>query len=307
MIKRLYLKNFTAFDEIDIEFSPGINLLIGDNGTGKTHLLKVMYSLSLPVKQETNISDNLRRNFLPDSQHFNQLRNVSQSDENTDIRLAYDDDALILEISSGITNIKGTVSKIRLIPIYISVYDDILNQVYSPIEGSSADYQRNLLKTIEGLFDGEVVVKGEKYFLRSDKGEIEFSLVAEGWRKLALLWLLLRNGSLGKGAILFWDHPETNLNPSMLEIVAKILLELQRNGVQIFLATHSYILLREFDLQSKEGDEVSFIHLFREEGTLRIIHKQSDKFHDIIPNKIMDAYESIYNKEIERSMGGVDI
>lgn len=37
-----------------------------------------------------------------------------------------------------------------------------------------------------------------------------------------------------------WDEPEANLNPELYPLVAEILLELQENGVQIFLATHSY-------------------------------------------------------------------
>ena len=44
---------------------------------------------------------------------------------------------------------------------------------------------------------------------------IEFTLLAEGLRKLGLLWLLIRNGSLKPGAVLFWDEPETNLNPKL--------------------------------------------------------------------------------------------
>jgi DNA repair exonuclease SbcCD ATPase subunit len=35
MIEKLSLKNFTVFDEIDIEFSPGVNILVGKNGRGK--------------------------------------------------------------------------------------------------------------------------------------------------------------------------------------------------------------------------------------------------------------------------------
>jgi hypothetical protein len=43
---------------------------------------------------------------------------------------------------------------------------------------------------------GEVTLKGEHFFLKSEQGEIEFSLLAEGLRKLALIWLLIQNGSL---------------------------------------------------------------------------------------------------------------
>ena len=32
--------NFTVFDHAEFTFSPGVNVLIGKNGTGKTHVLK---------------------------------------------------------------------------------------------------------------------------------------------------------------------------------------------------------------------------------------------------------------------------
>lgn len=40
MITQLRLKSFAAFTALDIDFSPGINIIIGENGTGKTQLLK---------------------------------------------------------------------------------------------------------------------------------------------------------------------------------------------------------------------------------------------------------------------------
>ena len=43
-LTRVQLERFTAFTHLDLEVSPGINVLIGANGTGKTHLLKVCYA-----------------------------------------------------------------------------------------------------------------------------------------------------------------------------------------------------------------------------------------------------------------------
>lgn len=40
MITHLQLKNFTAFPELAIDFSPSINIIIGENGTGKTQQFK---------------------------------------------------------------------------------------------------------------------------------------------------------------------------------------------------------------------------------------------------------------------------
>ncbi|MGI4744305.1 MAG: AAA family ATPase [Janthinobacterium lividum] len=45
MLKRLHLKNFTVFADADFEFSPGLNVLVGTNGTGKTHVLKLGYAV----------------------------------------------------------------------------------------------------------------------------------------------------------------------------------------------------------------------------------------------------------------------
>jgi len=51
MITNLQLKNFTAFTDLAIEFSPGINIVIGENGNVKTQLLKAVLSLSGPEAQ----------------------------------------------------------------------------------------------------------------------------------------------------------------------------------------------------------------------------------------------------------------
>jgi len=45
-LNSLRLKNFTVFSELDITFSPGLNVIIGENATGKSHLLKLGYALA---------------------------------------------------------------------------------------------------------------------------------------------------------------------------------------------------------------------------------------------------------------------
>ena len=46
MITQLQLKNFTAFSELTIDFSLGINIIIGENSTSKTQLLKAILAKS---------------------------------------------------------------------------------------------------------------------------------------------------------------------------------------------------------------------------------------------------------------------
>lgn len=39
-LKKVYIQNYKAIEKLDIDFKPGINLLIGDNGAGKTSVLE---------------------------------------------------------------------------------------------------------------------------------------------------------------------------------------------------------------------------------------------------------------------------
>lgn len=45
MIKKAAIRNLTVFAETELEFGNNLNVIIGENGTGKTHLLKLLYSV----------------------------------------------------------------------------------------------------------------------------------------------------------------------------------------------------------------------------------------------------------------------
>lgn len=41
MLKTLEIKNFTCFPEAKLEFSPGLKVIVGEKGTGKSHLIEI--------------------------------------------------------------------------------------------------------------------------------------------------------------------------------------------------------------------------------------------------------------------------
>ena len=47
MIKNILIKNLTVFDDMKIELSPKINVIVGENASGKTHVLKALYAMSV--------------------------------------------------------------------------------------------------------------------------------------------------------------------------------------------------------------------------------------------------------------------
>ncbi len=164
------------------------------------------------------------------------------------------------------------------------VYADIIDLSYVQLPRGKPDEGRQTLSDVIGrVVDGTVVSEGENFFLKDEAGELEITLVAEGMRKLALLSLLIRNGSLQGGTTLFWDEPEANLNPSMMQYVARILLTLAKLGVQIFIATHSYSFLKELELQREQLQAVRYFSLFTRQDREGVMAAPADNGQ--IPNR----------------------
>lgn len=327
---------FTAFDNIRLGFSEGINVLIGENGTGKTHIMKALYamtassgnhSLSTPKQKMQNV-------FKPNSIGRLVHRTIgnAKGSVETIISLGEDGDKE-KSLKFEVTN-KGSVNlspkrwvglhsdQVTFIPVkdmlanapnfrslynnkdlfFEEVYADIIDKALLPATRGPHSKECNaLLEKLRIAMDGRVVAKGnDMFYLKNNRGELEFSLLAEGYRKLGLLYTLIVNDTLAKGNILFWDEPESNLNPKLSRAVVEVLLELQRMGVQIFISTHDYFLLKELELATTGDDIVKYFVLSRDSGSGKIVCKETTSYDEIVPNAIDDTVNSILDMEIAR-------
>lgn len=94
-------------------------------------------------------------------------------------------------------------------------YKDIITAASVDISnGPDNGRKKKYLARLQTITKGRVKVENEEfYLLPGNQSKLEFQLVAEGLRKIALLWQLIKNGALESGAVLFWDEPEANMNP----------------------------------------------------------------------------------------------
>ena len=51
-LTRIEAENFTVFEDITIQFSKGLNVLVGENGMGKTHIMKLAYAACQASKHD---------------------------------------------------------------------------------------------------------------------------------------------------------------------------------------------------------------------------------------------------------------
>jgi ABC-type lipoprotein export system ATPase subunit len=330
------LKNFTAFSELNLEFSRGINIFIGANGTGKTHILKLLYAACDITRSKKEFSEKLDSIFMPYEGRFGRLAHRKTVSVNASINLFRSNEKLCANFSNHTktsTGVKVTGEtswnrkriECAYIPVkemlahapgfrslysgrhiqFEEIYYDIVDRAYLPLlKGPIDNDRKRLLQNIEKAIEGKVTTKGEFFFLKNPQGELEFSLLAEGLRKLALLWLLIQNGTLLSGTILFWDEPEANINPRIMGLIVEILLELQRLGIQVFLTTHDFVILKEFDLRRKSHDSIIFHSLYRNSEAQNICVHSVEHYLDIHPNTLSDTFADIYDRDIERAFKG---
>ena len=157
---------------------------------------------------------------------------------------------------------------LTLYPGFVSVYEshylefdetyrDACMLLGAPaLKGAREKKAAELLKPLEDAMGGKVVLEtnGRFYLSLPGQGKMEMPLVAEGLRKLAMVARLIGTGSLLDKGYLFWDEPESNLNPKLLRLVARIILHLCQSGIQVFIASHSLFLLRELEVLSADKE-----------------------------------------------------
>ena len=166
---------------------------------------------------------------------------------------------------------------------------DIIVNASLPETREIPESMKGMLHAISKVIDGTVVLEKDSFYVIKNGGQkIEFSLEAEGLRKLGLLWKLIRNGLLEKGTVLLWDEPEANLNPEMYPVVADVLLELQKNGVQIFAATHSYNFSKYLEIRRTKKEQVIYHNLYKADDGIVCV-KSAYRMEELEKNPIMEA------------------
>lgn len=343
MLTKIKFEKFTAFEKLEVGLSQGVNIFVGENGTGKTHILKAAYAACDIAKSKGGFAEKINNVFYPSGKQIGRLvkRSSVSSKGSVEVTRRLENGKKItlrLSLSNHTTKPeKATVSgwpkawtaapmEAAYIPVkdmmanapgfrslyeereihFEEIYVDIIRKAFLPVlKGPTDKPRKQLLESLQEAMEGKVVAKNEEFFLRNKHGELEFTLLAEGFRKMGLLWILIQNGTLLNGSALFWDEPETNLNPRLMRTVVGILLELQRMGVQILLTTHDYVILKEFDLQSQQKDNIFFHSLYRNQDTGEMEISSTNSYLNLSPNAIDDTFGTIVDREIEKSMEGL--
>ncbi len=336
MINKVELKNFGPIKHLNWHNISNINLIIGKNSTGKTFLLKSLYTAMKTIEEykrgdnpkslsdilidkliwtfQTDIIGDLVNkeenslNFSIDFnyKHWNYSFGKETSKQIKSIEYHIDkreDDNSIFLPAKEITSIDKIIFDSRdnkQLFGFDNTYYDLAKAIrLNTQKGRNFPEFANCRKNLKEIIDGKIEfdTTTEKWYYKKGKQKFSIGMTAEGIKKIAIIDILLGNRYLTKDSIIFIDEPESALHPKAISQFLELLSELSESGIQIFMATHSYYVIKRLYLISQKKEKSISGISFDDSHENNFI--EFDLIDGIPENSIIEESINLYKEEVD--------
>lgn len=339
MIQGISIKNLGTIDNIDFDKFQNINLIIGENGTGKSFLLKSLYSAMKTVE------DYKRGEDIRSSSDIlaERLRWCFQTEKLGDIVKKGNKEPLAFEMvwnqkkfSYGFTdnatvkvpNVVNEIGSLESNSIFLpakevlslfniilksreldkafgfddTYYDLVKALRIAPQRGKNYTAFAKSRESLMNIIEGKVEFDDSTNKWYYKKGNQKFSIGAtsEGVKKIAILDRLLANGYLTKSSVIFIDELESALHPTAISDFIDIIdIIAYEMGIQVFIASHSYFVIKKL-----------YLNALKRKTSIPCISLSQDngvQYFDMLDgmpeNSIINESVRLYEEEISEVLG----
>ena len=175
-------------------------------------------------------------------------------------------------------------------------YVDLSRALSKTLQGRNvkefADARKSLTDTIGGKLEYDDDRKAW-VFKDNNKHVFEINVTSEGIKRLSILDLLLGNHYLSRHSVVIIDEAEANLHPEMISRFMDILVTLAKSGLQVFISTHSYFVIKNLYILAHQQNISIPTYSFESGCVVR-----SDLKTEMPDNPIINESINIYRKEI---------
>jgi AAA15 family ATPase/GTPase len=333
MINSVRTNNFGPLTDLQWNNLGNINLILGPNSCGKTFLLKALYSAIRTLEdyrrgddqrtaseilqeklywtfQSDKIGDIVTKGAESPLSFKMQMDNhdfcysfgsstVKQISELENHNPKRESNSIFLP-AKEVLSIHHIILKSREIDKVFGFDDTYLDLArairQAPEKGKNFDeFARSRLK-LEEIIGGKIEfdeLTGKWLF---KKGNAKFTIgsTAEGIKKIAIVETLLGNRYLDDKSVVFIDEPESALHPDAIGTLLEIVALLAERGIQFFMASHSYFVVKKLLLIAMEKN-LSIPVISFEEDRWNI----ADLREGMPSNSIIQASIDLYMKEVQ--------
>lgn len=332
MLQKIALKNVGPLTALQWSGLKKINLIIGKNGSGKTFLLKVLYSALRTLEEYQRGNDQRSASeILADKLYWTfqseKIGDLVSKGAHAPLSCTFMVDGKCLHYSFGketsrsIATFENQVPARKSNSIYIppkevlslqhiilasrerdqlfgfdDTYYDLARALRLPtrVVHNGGDFT-NPRKDLESMLGGRIEYDDAANHWQFRQGNQKFTIgvTAEGIKKIAILDTLLGNGYLSSQSVVFIDEPESALHPVAISELLEIIATLASKGIQFFIATHSYFVIKKLFLIAQEN-EMSLPVLSWFAGKWQ----QADLKDGMPDNPIIDESIRLYREEV---------
>lgn len=293
MISSLELKNFGPLSSVAWNNLGRINLVIGSNGCGKTFLLKAIYSSLRAVEEYMRGNENrTAQEILADKLYWtfqsekigDLVRKGADSPLSSHVKIegksfsySFGKDTS-KQISSLDNEVAPRSSNSIFLPAkeVLSLHQVIIKSREQDKSFGFDDTYYDLAKALrivtskgrnfpefaqsreqlEGMLGGVVRYEEEsgKWTFFKGRNKFPIGVTAEGIKKISILDTLLGNRFLDTRSVVIIDEPESALHPKAISDLLDIVCMLAGRGIQFFMASHSYFVIKKLFIIAQEKD-----------------------------------------------------
>jgi len=336
MLSSLRLQHYGPLAKIDWRPLGSINLVIGGNGSGKTFLLKALYSAMRTLEEHKRgndprtaaeiLADKLYWTFQPEK-----IGDLVTKGATGPLKLRLELDghpfgySFGKDTSKAISFIENEVPPRKSNSIFLpakevlSLHHIILksreeDKVFgfddtyldlaralrpSPKRGKNYSEFASSRQSLEDIVGGKVEYEDAsgRWLFKKGNQKFPIGVTAEGVKKIGILDTLLGNRFLDPHSIVVIDEPESALHPSAIVKLLDIVAVLASRGMQFFLASHSYFVVKKLCLLAREN-RISIPVCSCVDGQWRI----ADLGDGMPDNPIVDESIRLYEQEVDMAL-----
>ena len=334
MITSASLTNYGPIHSLKADHFGNINLIIGPNRSGKTIFLKALYSALRTIELyrrgkniesdkellfkklywifQTDKIGNIVRRPEEGSLSFSMTENdggvfsysFSSSAEKQIVKVTNtcqprDTNSVFLPAKEVLSLLDTIIYNREVLQTFgfDDTYYDLAKALSPTSKGKNVKTFSKMREKLGEALDGKLVFSKEKnkWLFMQGNTAFDISMTSEGTKKIAILDTLLGNHLLSRKSAVFIDEPEAGLHPNMVVELLDIINLLAKAGLQFFIATHSYFVIKKLYLLAQSNDTAIPVISFDDNGSNKIVGDLSKGMPD---NPIIDESIKLYREEM---------